>query len=275
MKAVILRHDHPRSRRIGEALANGARRMGWEVEETTEVHTKPRGHMLAGYGWRNRNTFRAYRAANLPFFYVDLGYWGRKVAGGDYSGFHKVVLNDRHATAYFRRNRPHDRSAAAPPIRPWRTTGSHIVLAGLSAKAAAAIGQRALEWETATIAALRAVTGRPLVYRPKPSWKDAQPIPGTRFSPGSEPIEAVLQNAWALVTLHSNAAVDALAAGIPVYAKEGLASVLSMPSLTEIERPPLPDGREQFIADVGYCHWTRAEIADGTMFRQFQKDGLL
>ena len=68
---------------------------------------------------------------------------------------------------------------------------------------------------------------------------------------------------WALVTHHSNAAVDALAAGIPVFCEDGAASLLSMPRLADIENPPLPEGRAQFFADLAYCQWSVPEMASG------------
>ena len=115
------------------------------------------------------------------------------------------------------------------------------------------------------------------MYRPKPSWRDARPIQGTIWSPPEQTIHDALKDAWALVTMYSNAAIDALAAGIPVYAEDGVAKALSISSLTEIDNPPefSIKERRQFLADVGYCHWTKAEISDGTMFRQFVDDGLI
>lgn len=274
MNVCVFQYQHSRSKRVAQALAEGAGRVGWKIEITEESHLRPRADILMSYGWVNRPMFEAYRLAGGHYIYVDLGYWTRKRARSDYSGHHKVVLDARHATAYFRRNRPHDRLDGAPPIKPWAKNGRHIVIAGLSAKGAVGSGMRPLAWEHETIARLRQLTDRPIVYRPKPSWRDARPIEKTIFSPSEQPIEEVLQGAHALVTLHSNAALDALAAGVSIYAQEGLSSVMSTP-LEEIEKPRRPDDREQFFADVSYCHFTRQEIATGMVFDQFRADGLL
>lgn len=274
VKVCVFRYQHPRSRKIADALADGARRLGWGVVDTEEEHFQPKADMLLAYGWRNQAMFEAYRRAGLHFIYVDLGYWQRKRARSDYGGNHKVVLDGRHATGYFRRGRPMDRLEGSPPIGLWQQNGRHIVLAGLSAKGAVASGMRPLAWEHVTIAGLRKLTDRPIVYRPKPSWRDARPIDKTIFSPGEQPIEEVLQGAHMLVTLHSNAALDALAAGVPIYAAEGLASVMST-SLENIETPHRPADRRQFFADVSYAHFTRHEIASGMVFEQFMADGLL
>lgn len=269
---------HPRSKRLSEAFREGALRMGWKATVTDEQHDAPRADLCAAYGWLpHSSTLLAYRSAGLDFLYCDLGFWGRKRQSGDYDGFHKVALNDRHPTAYFRRNRPHDRLEEAPDVHPWRGGGKHVLLAGLSAKGAVSVGQRPLEWERKTIAALRKVTRREIVYRPKPSWRDAQPIPGVGYSPPTQSIEAALSDASAVVTHYSNCALDGLMAGIPAYAELGVATALSAPSLAALEAASAISigARRQFLADVSYCHWRRTEIADGKMFRQFVDDGLI
>jgi hypothetical protein len=279
MRVVVFRDPHPRSLRICDSVVEGVKRLGWSVIETSVPHVAPLGDLIVGYGWRNFPTYDAYRRAGLPFIYIDLGYWVRKKARSDYGGNHKVVLNGRHATPYFQRNRSGDRlavSEGAPQLRPWQPDGNHIVLAGLSAKGAASSGLYPLQWEMEAIKALRRVTRRTIVYRPKPSWRDARPIRGTIFSPASETIESVLEGAAGLVTLHSNAAIDALVNGVPIYAYEGLASAMSVAQIADIVSRPRRDiDRDQFLRDVAYCHWRRSEIASGEVFAQFVSDGLI
>jgi hypothetical protein len=278
VKVIVLVDRHPRSKRLSEALASGAVKVGWRAEITDEQHSVPRGDLCVAYGWiPNQETIIAYRRAGANFLHVDLGYWARKRQQGDYGGNHKVVLNARHPIGYFRRRRPATRIDGGPEIQPWRQDGQHIVVAGLSAKGAASIGRNPLSWENDIIGRLKKITNRPIVYRPKPSWRDARPIMGTIWSPPEQTIHQALEGAWALVTMYSNAAIDALAAGIPVYAEDGVAKAMSISSLTEINHPPelSVKERKQFLADVGFCHWTKAEIADGTMFRQFVSDGLI
>ncbi len=278
MKVIVLVDRHPRSKRLSEALAAGATKLGWHAEITDEQHIFPRGDLCVAYGWLpHHETMAVYQRAGLSYLHVDLGYWQRKRQQGDYGGNHKVVLNARHPTAYFRRQRSVARIDGAPEIQPWRRDGRHIVVAGLSAKGAVSIGRNPLAWENDIIGRLRKITNRPIVYRPKPSWRDARPIAGTIWSPPEQTIHDALKDAWALVTMYSNAAIDALAAGIPVYAEDGVAKAMSISSLTAIDGPPelsLKE-RKQFLADVGFCHWAKAEISDGTMFRQFVDDGLI
>lgn len=271
----IFNDGHPRARPLAESLVEAARKAGWKFVETGQAHTQPRADMIAGYGWRNHPVYEAYRAAGCAYFYIDLGYWRRKMFRSDYGGLHKIVLNGRHATEYFRRRRPADRLEFAPPLQEWKTGGRHILVTGVSEKSAMLSGLEYRAWETGMISRLRTITDRPIMYRPKPSDPKAQPIDGTEFSPPIVPIEAALDNAFALVTLHSNAALDAICAGIPIFCEEGLASVVSTPRLEDIETPLRDVDREQWLADVSYCHFYRRELSAGAVFELFKQDGLI
>lgn len=223
--------------------------------------------------------FRDYAMkANRWAVYVDLGYWGRR-EGGRWTGFHKVVVNARHPTAYFRKPQ-HDRQRinhfAGLLAQPWTLTGHHVLLAGMGDKGALAEGFKPEEWERKAIREIQAVTDRPILYRPKPSWKRAQPIPGTLYSdPAQRLVEQELENCWAVVTHHSNVAVDALVAGVPAFCWGGVAMELASQRLEQIERPGYPDRRDAWMADLAYTQWTPAEMASGACWRHLRSEGLV
>jgi hypothetical protein len=210
--------------------------------------------------------------------YVDLGYWGRR-EGGRFTGYHKVAVNSRHPTAYFRKPQ-HDRKRIShfPDLlaSPWQTTGHHILLAGMGDKGALAEGYQPEQWERQAIDIIRGATERPIVYRPKPSWKKAQPIPGCQtVDSKTRPVELDLANAWAVVTHHSNVAVDGLVAGIPAFCTAGLAAPMSSQKLDRIERPEYPDGRDAWMADIAYTQWTPEEMASGLCWAHLRWEGLV
>lgn len=215
--------------------------------------------------------------------YVDLGYWGRR-EGGRWAGFHKIVMNGRHPTSYFRSvKHPHDRIGrfhVGP--KPWRENGSHILLAGMGDKGAWAEGYRPEEWERWAIAELRKYTDRPIVYRPKPSWKTAKPIAGTLYSPRDRDVQQDLADCWAVVTHHSNVAVDAIVAGVPAFCWAGVAEPLSLQDLSQIERPYCPgrgageeNDRAQWMADIAYTQWSIAEMRQGLPWRHLKAERLI
>lgn len=228
-----------------------------------------------GFNATMRRIFADYREAGKTVVYVDLGYFGR-VEGGALRGYHKVVVNGRHPTAYFQ-NRAHDDSRARGlglRIKDWRS-GRHIIVAGMSAKAAEAEGFRVEAWERKAIARLRSLTDREIIYRPKPSWSKAQPIEGARFEPGREDLPALLADCHAVVTHHSNVAVDGLIEGVPAFAMSGVAVPLATGDLSRIETPHRPEGREQWLNDLCYCQWNVKEIAAGLAWRHLKDEGLV
>ncbi|MDE2470755.1 MAG: hypothetical protein KGL35_18925, partial [Bradyrhizobium sp.] len=254
----------PASRRsllVAEAMAQGVAAAGDRASLIPGLKDQPVTHDAAvASGWGCPRLFEAYRQAGKHFVYADLGWWDRKSPGSAYGGFHKVVVDAREPNGYFRRNLPASRFERFDvAIQPWRRSGSHILLAGMSEKSAGTRGYGPQEWERATIEAIRTITVRPIVYRPKPSWLGATPIPGAWYSGPEETIERALRDCWLVATLHSNVAVDALLAGIPVNAREGVATDFSTP-LAKIESPLYPDGREGLMADIAWIQWSLAEM---------------
>lgn len=218
---------------------------------------------------------RDYQASRRKAVYIDLGYWNRRKRTR-WDGFHKMAVNSRHPTDYLM-NRPHNAhrfERHGVQIRPWRENGTHILVAGMSAKAAAAEGLQAHQWERATINRLRELTDRPIVYRPKPSWAEAKPLEGSIFD-STTPLDEALLNCHAVVTHHSNVAVDALLAGVPCICPGGAASLLSAHALEDIENPPMPDGREQWAFNLAWTQWSVDEMAAGLAFRYLVDEELV
>jgi hypothetical protein len=262
----------PRARMVAEAMFRG-------IEKAGDKPVLVRGHdpietadAAVAYGWGHPTMFDAYRQTGRHFVYVDLGYWDRKPIGDPNGGFHKVVVDGREPCLYFRRDSSPDRFARQGlKIAPWRQNGSHVLLAGMSAKSAQTRSFAPQEWEKSTIEILRRVTKRPIVYRPKPSWAEATPIEGTIFSPANVQIGTALRDCWAVVTLHSNVAVDALVAGIPVNVFDGVAHEFSTP-IMQIEDPRMPDGREQLFNDIGFVQWSISEMVSGECWRHLRTE---
>lgn len=262
---------------VAQAMALGIQRTG----ETAQIHESTVPGVIAeiavfyGFDPNLRERFAEYRAAGRTVVFVDLGYWGRK-EGGARAGYHKVTVNGRHPTGYFQ-DRPHDASRFAHfglKVQPWRKgKGASIIVAGMSAKSAAVEGYGPEQWERQAIATLRQHSKRPIIYRPKPSWRDAQPIAGVLYGIGG--LESLLADCHAVVTHHSNVGVDALLAGVPVFSVEGVASCMGSSDLAEIEAPRRDGDREQFMADLAWCQWTPAEMRQGLLWRHLKREGLV
>jgi hypothetical protein len=226
--------------------------------------------------------FDDYKRAGKKAIYVDLGYFSQHWNGDRY-GYHRFSINDRHPTAYFQ-NVKHLRDrfmVHGRRVAPDMKQGKNILLCGMSQKCAEFEGFKFEEWEREAIGKIRAVTDRPIVYRPKPKRKrepQSPPIECVSFSdPSRTRIEQEFADAWAVVSHHSNACIDGLLAGVPSFSDEGVSTALGLSDLSMIESPRLPNiyDRLQFAYDVAYCQFNRPEMRDGTAWRHFKDEGLI
>lgn len=222
--------------------------------------------------------FRDFRRAAV---YIDLGYWGRR-EGGRWAGYHKIVINARHPNAYFMTpQRPADRfEHFGIRIRDRDEFGSFILLGGMGDKGAAAEGFAPEEWERGMIQRFCA-QGRPVVYRPKPSWKAAQPINGAGYSAPDTVVD--WRRVGACVTHHSNLSVDALIEGVPNYCCGGAARALSIHAEIDnvvwlepsIVSPPSPETRQLWAQNLAYTQWNIDEMRRGIPWAFLLMEGLI
>lgn len=269
--------EKTRSDIVGSALASGAARVGDSVEIRSPYDYRGvEGDVAAFYGYdaKMQRIFNEYRASGKDVVYADLGYWGR-VDGGRFSGYHKISVNDRHPTAYFQRRKHSEERVKIFGIEvdEW-ATGDAILIAGMSDKGAIAEGYKPNEWELKVIEEIGRHTDRPIVYRPKPSWRGATSLPGAGFD-RSATIELSMRDCHAVVTHHSNVAVDGLIRGIPAFCWGGVAVPMAGQDLSQIESPRRPSGRRQWIADIAWCQWSIDEISAGKAWAHLKNEGLI
>jgi hypothetical protein len=140
--------------------------------------------------------------------------------------------------------------AVKTPQTPWTKPGRHIVIAKPSATYDAFHATHS--WLDVTIERLKRHTDRPLVIREKLSEK---------------PLAADLEGAHALVTHQSNAAVEAVIMGCPVFVDPGSAAALvGQTDLSLIEAPVYPD-RKPWLCSLAYSQFSERELIDGTLWR--------
>lgn len=261
-----------RSSHIAEAMADGIRRCGDAAIIVNGFRDSPGADVCVAYGWAAPELFMKYRAAGRSFVYIDLGWWDRKPHRDLLDGFHKVMVNTREPSAtrpYLRGDLPDARwLAARMEVQPWRTGGDYVLIAGMSAKCAHTYGLGPEEWERQAITAIGNIRwdkGRPpvpkIVYRPKPSWPAWTILPGAMISPPDEALAFALDAARAVVSHHSNVAVDALIAGVPVWVEHGVCYEASTP-LARLWSPEHPV-REPMLADLAWMQYRPSEMRSG------------
>jgi hypothetical protein len=252
---VCLTHvGQKRYRRIAQAMHSGIVACGDKAAIRELMHPPMQAHAAVMYGWKHAAALKNYGR----YVYFDLGYWRRE-------SFYRFSINGW--SPQLKRGMPAGRFLSLGlDIKPWRAAGDEIIVAGSTAKACREHGMGYQEWEREAVRKLKGM-GKRVVYRPKPNDLSAQPIPGAIMD--RRPISEALENCWAWVTHHSNSAVDALLAGVPVHCETGVASHFSVP-LESLADPELRGGREQFLYDVAWLQWTLEEMRSGEAWKHIR-----
>ena len=223
--------------------------------------------------------WKEYRQNNKPVFIADLGYFGENRGAGG-SGHLKVSVNHWHPTTYFQKFKHlNDRFAKfnIPVKQMSDKRGPNIILAGIGPKSGVLYDMKHQSWDEYAVKEIRKHTDRKIIYRVKPSAQHTfKPIPSTEWSEPTLQLEKLLRNAWAVVSHHSNVAVNGVLEGIPCFVNDGVSTTIGLSDLSMIENPKIISHKEQqqFLADLAYTQWTLDEIASGKTWKHLKSEGL-
>jgi len=162
----------------------------------------------------------------------------------------------------------------APQIAGVLSCYDRIIITGCSQKFARMHGFTNEEFATGLVDRLKKLTDRPVVYRPKSADTHATPIPGALFSHDECKIQEELENAYAVVTFSSNAAADAVIAGVPAFTLgPSIARPVSNTDLSKINDPWFPSEKErlQWACDLAYCQWRVEEMENGSLWQSLKE----
>ena len=196
------------------------------------------------------------------FYYMDSGYLGNyksPINPNGWKWFHRVVKNDLQHNEII--DQPSDRwNQLKYKIPKWKKDGKNILVVMPSEKPAKFYGIDMLEWREQVIDTLKKHTDRPIVIREK------QDRP-TRII---KTIYEEFDNAYAVVTLQSIAATEAVLYGIPAFGlAPNAASPVSLEDITKIEQPYYPDSDlvYKWACHLAYGQFHIQELSDGTAGR--------
>lgn len=272
MNLIFYASEKPREQELAKAFLAGARVHGWTVEQRdlcADPQIEPGTTAVAMVGVKSKRLFAATKAAGAVPVMFDKGYVRARRADVRVWDYWRISVGAHHPTRSLMATKmPRDRlDALGLRVLAWRTRGYAVVIAGSSAKYHDFYGLPDPEtYYTGLVQQLREITDMPVIYRPKPSYREAQPISDARFSDRGENIIATLQGAWALVTHGSNACFEAALHGIPsIVLGDGVAKPISSTRLEDVIEPKLGK-REQWLANLAYRQWTEAEMRSGEAF---------
>lgn len=233
-----------RGQKILSAMVSAARPAGVRAIVNTKYSQAAPILMTYGVGHRERRKWiERHRESGGRVIAWDLGYWDREVS----VMFNmRVTIDHDHPWRLIRPEDPQRFDSQGIRLRNDHDPDGPIILCGLGPKQRAYKNLVGREWEISKLAELRdRFPRRRILYRPK---KDEPPMPGCQTSIG--PIEQAIRGASLVVCAHSNVAVDACIAGIPVECEDGAAFALyrNNPSPTE-------DERRDFLRSLAWWQW--------------------
>lgn len=272
MRVIFAASHKGREQRLARAFRDGVEKRGDEcaiVAAETAEDALLGADTVAMVGVKSRALWRAvWRSGGVPIM-LDKGY----IRGG--WRYWRASVGAHHPTRFLMRGsrRPPPPSKQLGEPSAWRRDGSHVVFLGSSAKYHSFHGlPHPTEYAETAIAEIRRTTGgRPVIYRPKPSWRDAVPVPGARMSTGS--LSADLAGAWATVTHGSNACIDSALAGVPcVVLGDAVARPISSVRLRDVAAPHLASReiRCQWLENLAFWHWDMREISRGVAWKHLR-----
>ncbi|MGE5713899.1 MAG: hypothetical protein ACM32F_08485, partial [Betaproteobacteria bacterium] len=172
MRVVFCHSDKPREHLLADAFAQGVRQHGdsCEMRALTPDHAPVPAEVACMVGVKSRELYRAYTDQGTHVVYLDKGYT-RHARPGPVKvwEYWRVSLDAHHPTARLGNpDMPHDRTdALGQVIKPWRKSGSGIVIAGSSQKYHDFYGLRhPTQWAQKLVKQLQRVAPeRPIIYR--------------------------------------------------------------------------------------------------------------
>lgn len=156
-------------------------------------------------------------------------------------------------------------------LRPWRTGGSRIVVCGQVPWDASVQHHDHIGWCQMVCAQLGRRAGSNLVFKPHPLAACVNyGVRGCDIS--GAPLAHEMEDARCVVTFNSNAAVEAVIAGVPAISMDigSMAWAVTGHSLDDVESPPMPD-RAQWASDLAFSQWTPAEMAAGLAWEHLSR----
>lgn len=202
--------------------------------------------MMYGAGLPSRQAaLEAHRKAGGTVVVWDLGYWDRDDAM-------RLSIGSLHPTA--------EQLALAPEgsrrkhvLREDADPNGPILLVGLGVKSGRLYGLQTMEWELGKMWGLKN-SGRKILWRPK--GRQSSKLTGATLKHGM-PIEEALKGCSLVVCRHSNVAIDACIAGVPVECEDGAAFSLYKNGTT-----PSREDREEFLRRLGWWNWRPTEAVE-------------
>ena len=207
------------------------------------------------WGWR---TGKQWRAAGYRVLVLERGYIGDRL--GKYSSLAWNGLNGRGTFPEYPDDGGERFRACGFNLGAKRNGGEYTLIIGQVATDAAVSGVNIREWYAQAIEIAEAEYGLPVLFRPHPDDVSRG------LARHNATLADDLSGAAHVVTYSSNAAVDALLAGIDTVAVDAGSMAYGVAG-TAIGAAANFDAREEWAYRLAWKQWTLDEIASGEALR--------
>jgi hypothetical protein len=186
-----------------------------------------------------------------PFWFIDSGY--TNFLEGKHKKWHRLTRNHIHQLPTFQP--PVDRLSMFNEFpRPWRTSGNDILIIEPGPFSAAIFHIDIPEWKKTVESELRKHTDKPIKFRPKIDKKNRHSLYQ----------ELLNEDYYCVVNINSNAATEAVWAGVPIITLDKhITNSISRSNISEINdlaRPHLAN----WLCMLSYSQFTYDELINGT-----------
>ena len=222
--------------------------------------------------WPRGKIFRQQRERKLDVIVLETGYVNR----GDGEAHHYAAgFNGLNGRADFKNKNmgPERWESLNVQLKPY-SPGEKVILCGqvpwdASLEFGIAKPQKHEDWLTETALKLKAITRRPIVFRPHPLAK-LPPIKGCEYS--TAPLSEDLKSAHAVVAFNSNSLVEAAIEGKAIFALDEGSMVwdIANKSLLDIDDPQYQD-RKLWARNLAYTQWSLADFKNGQAWKHLSR----
>jgi len=249
------------------AIAEGLRKSGVKVLEFKD-RPDPKAHFCVSWGMRRAQKHKAYGFKG-PVLIAEHGYIGDRIKvwtslGWDGLNGH-ARFNGVHDPDRFAKN-------FAADLKPWRTDSKgYALIMGQVRGDASLTGVDIDRWYMDT-ATLLWKQGWDVMFRPHPvserkrldgrAGHERPRVPFAKVSEGS--LDDALSGAGIVCGFNSNSLVDAVMAGVPIYAGDRGSMVYDLASR---DFNPIRPDREVRLNEIANVQWQMSELKDGSAWK--------
>ena len=164
-------------------------------------------------------------------------------------------------------------------LKPWRSTGNHILICLQRNGGWSMGGLDVLTWMDNIINTIKKYSNRHIVVRSHPGDKKIKRFLQIKHKNVSlstkERLIDDLVGAWATVVYNSSPSVASLIEGVPSFLtdpnpQQSQSFGVANTDISQIENPLMPD-RQQWIERLSMCHWNFDELKNGEAWQFFRR----